>query len=91
MKKIFLAAALLLALTGCSNELVNGYSMQVITPAGSSYIAWFKTKEACFEAVNKRVQVTFTDVVTYTASDEEEHGLGLVLVCVEYQMMRRKE
>lgn len=91
MKKFFFTAALMLALTGCINEWLEVYVMRSVTSGGASWVAEFKTKAACLAALDTRVQVTFTDVLTYTASDEEEHGLGMVLVCVESRVLRRKE
>lgn len=91
MKKALLASALMLLLAGCINEWVNVTEMRSVTSGGNYRVGTFNTKTACLDALQKRVQVTFTDVEAYTASDEEEHGLGLVLVCVEARVLRRKE
>ena len=70
-----------LALTACLPEEKQGWWMGAVSPGDRVWLGFFDTEEQCLSAVNSRAETTF-GATTYTASDEEEHGLGLVFVCV---------
>ena len=81
-KALFLAMAIT-GLAGCEDKpgepiwRLKSVSTGIVTSVG-----WMKTREVCREAIEEAAVIRFADLKSFTASDEEEHGLGLVLVCV---------
>ena len=78
MKKYGLILAVL-ALVGCS-EYVDGFWLKAVGTGTRIWVGHFKTNQACLDAMAASTPVRFVD--GYAASDEEEHGAGLVLICV---------
>ena len=81
MKKL-LIVPMLAIIAACAPQYAPNWSLYSVGTGGRNYVGEFDTKEECLAAIANRVQVDFGNVKTFTASDEEEQGLGMVLMCV---------
>lgn len=80
MRKLIILCALFLA--GCGLEYEPCWDLKAVNTGGSVIIAEIDTEERCLALIEKRTVVNFGQITSFTASDEEEQGIGFVLMCV---------
>ena len=95
MKTLWIALSVLVMLASPviaeendSLYMVMYWSLSVVSPGDRTLAGTFLTKRACDIAKQEQVVVSFLpqslQTLTITMSDEEEHGLGFVLVCSQH-------
>ena len=81
MKMVLFVVAIMASLTACQVE-VPTWSLKSINTGGTRWVGYADTRAQCLSMIDKARTIKLASLSSYQSSDEEEHGLGMVLVCV---------